>query len=103
MKHTWEYYSARRRINIDEYLKRNKLTTYDKFASHLRSISVIPPLSEDCTGMFATPKPTKETKKTEVVTDTKATTTKTTTTTNSRKKKTKTKVTQNKVDETKKN
>lgn len=102
MKHTWEYYSARRRININEYLKRNGLTTYDKFASHLRSISVIPPLSEDCAGMFATPKPTKETKKTEVATDTTATATKTPTT-NSRKRKSRTKTTQTKVEETKTN
>jgi hypothetical protein len=102
MKHTWKYYSARRGINIDEYLKRNELTTYDKFASHLRSISVIPPLSKDCAGMFATPKPTKETKKTEVAADATATATKPATT-NPRKKKTRTKATQAKVDEIKKN
>ena len=44
---SWEYYSKRRRIQIDTWVKGMKFKSYDQFLDHLASHDILPPSAQD--------------------------------------------------------
>ncbi len=52
---TWEYFKARRRINVALMIEKHQLTTYEQFCAHLKKIEVFAPADDSVKREFYRP------------------------------------------------